>query len=87
MNENDSSNSIDTALSELLAAVNEVNSHIDTSNLHSRETLEHVDARVETTTADLNNICADLDAAQIETEEALDTLILTEIDAIVESKE
>ncbi len=86
MNPDDTSSSIDTDLSDLLAAVTEVNEHIDTSNRHSQETLQHVEARIETATKEMDGMFSELDLAATDAEEELDTLILTEIDAIVEDE-
>lgn len=86
MNPDDTSSSIDTDLSDLLAAVTEVNEHIDTSNQHSQETLQHVEARIETATKEMEDMFAELDGAETEAEEDLDTLILTEIDSIVDDE-
>jgi hypothetical protein len=86
MIENNLPSSVEAELNDLLAAVAEVSKDIDVSNQDARETLEHVEARVHTATADISDICDELDMAAVEAEEDLDTLILTEIDAIVESE-
>lgn len=86
MNENDSSISIDTALSELLAAVTEVNVHIDNSNQHAEETLQHVETRVDTATNELEDMFSELDVAAADAEEELDTLILSEVESIAEDE-
>lgn len=86
MNPDDTNSTIDTELKDLLAEVTEVNEHIDTSNQHARETLEHVEMRIDTATKEMEDMFTELDGAETEAEEDLDTLILTEIDAIVESE-
>ena len=67
-------------LATIEQAVIEVNGDIDETDRHAVETLLHVESRVDATTAEIEALYGDLESAEKQTEEALDILILNQLD-------
>ena len=67
-------------LATIEQAVIEVSRDIDETDRHAVETLLHVESRVDATTAEIEALYGDLESAEKQTEEALDILILNQLD-------